>query len=68
MALKIDIRSLEDVFRVQAATKGYNSPRYIMNVNNVSVFFDQVREILVGGLADNVFPIVFGFGYELDDR
>ena len=29
MALKIDIRSLEDVFRVQAATKGYNSPRYI---------------------------------------
>ena len=39
-----------------------------MNVNNVSVFFDQVREILVGGLADNVFPIVFGFGYKLDDR
>ena len=39
-----------------------------MDVNNVSVLFDQVREILVCSLADNVFSIVFGFCYKLDDR
>ena len=29
MALKVDISSLEDIFRVQAATEGYNGPWYI---------------------------------------
>jgi hypothetical protein len=30
-----------------------------MNINYESILFDLRREVLVGGLANNVFPIVF---------
>ena len=35
VALKVDVRSLQDVFRVQAATKGYHCPGYICKEKQV---------------------------------
>ena len=49
VALKVDVRSLQDVFRVQAATKGYHCPGYIYkeagHKKNPMDFFPRTRSV-----------------------